>query len=723
MKKKYRNLFIGLGFPISSILALSMISCKKNETSEEQSNNDVVIKQEIDRINNLNLSLKSLTLFKNELNSNTVLDNINGFSKIQGFNYSINTFEDNGQSINFTIKITSTSFSNQEGISKEFKLLYIDLTPYLINEKERISGIQFKKQFSESQIINIKTDPQKILDYVIYFELHKDWFNYQISNFELTNTNFSFNIKINFKINDVRVETTNKLSFDYSISNDAEGQLEPGWSYKSDTKPEEVNQFSIDHLQKLHFNYPNYKGNLVTLKADGEPTFNYPGDPSNTPTGPFQFAKEGIIPTEKHLELSKRVFSVTFNNTTESIGTCWILDYKLTNDGSYPLTWYFGTNAHVLDDLKVANDKNYPEKFGKWDPNIFDQTSNIEGDYRDENTRWIDLWKLNHEKIKPNEQITSTIGSPDDFWTKTTVNMFDSTKDTNYIGVYKEGYYVENPPAKTIFTGNDFLTTSPKDSSTNSFSNNEEYADFGVFELTFENEQQARQATNNYAEWEKDKQFKYRESDLINNPENQTSKVYDLGFPQVGNSGSHASRTVSTNTNKVLYDQGKTDPNQGLSKSQHYNTWTHTYGGFDGHIAMPWFGYDYEWVDNNTSNSNPNNFSKKTRYATYGLIYGVNNGNMNAGSSGGLTIDENGYAIGVHFGSDNNAATGQSQAFYCGGYDYKGYYGNYNLPQYDLIRGGYPKQKNSYYDSLVKIYGKDPNFKTNLFPNGLTSRR
>ena len=105
MKKKYRNLFIGLGFPICSILALSMISCKKNETSEEQSNNDVVIKQEIDRINNLNLSLKSLNLFKNQLNSNNVLDNINGFSKIKGFNYSINTFKDDGQSINFTIKI------------------------------------------------------------------------------------------------------------------------------------------------------------------------------------------------------------------------------------------------------------------------------------------------------------------------------------------------------------------------------------------------------------------------------------------------------------------------------------------------------------------------------------------------------------------------------------------------------------------------------------------
>ncbi|MBR2055529.1 MAG: DUF31 family protein, partial [Mycoplasmataceae bacterium] len=659
-------------------------------------------------------------LFKNQLNSNTILDNIKGFTKNKDFDYSINSFEDNGQSISFTIKITSTSSSKQEVISKEFKLLYIDLTPYLIREKERISGIKFRNQFSENQLINIKTNNQRILDYINYFELHKDWFNYEIFNFELTDTQFNLNIKVKFKTNDFRVEQTDKLSFNYTISNDVE-DLEPGWSYKSDTKAEEVNQFSIEHLKKLHFNYPNYKGDLVTLKADGEPTHNYPGDPSNTPTGPFQFAKKGIIPTEKHLELSKRVFSVTFNNTTESIGTCWILDYKLTNDGSYPLTRYFGTNAHVLDDLKVENDTNYPEKFGKYDPNIFDQTSQIQGNYITQNTRWIDLWKLNHEKIEPNEQITSTMGSPDKFWTKTTVNMFDKSKDTDWVGIYKEGYYVENPPAKTIFLGNDFLTTSPKDSSTNSFSDKEEYADFGVFELTFENEQQARQATNNYAEWEKDKQFKYRESDLVNNPENQTSKIYELGFPQDGNNGSHASRTVSTNTNQVLYDQGKTDPNQGLSKSQHYNTWTHTYGGFDGHIAMPWFGYNYEWIDNNLSATS--NFNKTTSYATYGLIYGVNNGNMAPGSSGGLTIDENGYAIGVHFGSDNNAATGQSQAFYCGGYDYKGYYGNYNLPQYDLIRGGYPKQKNSYYDSLVKIYGKDPNFKTNLFPNGLTSRR
>ena len=46
-------------------------------------------------------------------------------------------------------------------------------------------------------------------------------------NFELTDTQFSLKIKVNFKINDFSVEQTDKLSFNYTISNDVE-DLEPG---------------------------------------------------------------------------------------------------------------------------------------------------------------------------------------------------------------------------------------------------------------------------------------------------------------------------------------------------------------------------------------------------------------------------------------------------------------------------------------------------------------
>ncbi len=497
--------------------------------------------------------------------------------------------------------------------------------------------------------------------------------------------------------------------------------IPPGWSIKSDTTPEQVNQYPISHLKEYHFNFPNYDNNLVTLKAEGEPTHNYPGD-ENTPTGEKQFAKEGVIPTQKHLELAKRVFSVTFDNTTDFIGTCWILDYKLTSDGSYPRTFYFGTNAHVLDDLRVANDTNYPEKFGSWDPNKYNDITKTMGKYRGLNTRAISLYKINVDNVQLGKKIdNSPLGQSNDIWDVTTINMFDNSKSTDYVGEYNKGYYINKPPAKTIFLGNDFLKTSPSQYSTNSFSDREEYADFGVFELTFESSEQAQRVTNNYANWPKDQQFKYRETDLVSHPNHQTDKVYDFGFPQIGLE-TPAIRNIATNTNQVLYDKGTSDKNQGLSESKNYNTWTNKPGGkFDGFIAMPWFGYEYETYDNNKSNQS--NYVVKTKYATHGLIYAINNGNLAPGSSGGLTVDEDGYAIGVHFGSDNNAATGQSQAFYCEGYNYKGYYGDWNLPQYDLIRGGYPLQKNSYYDGLVKIYGKDPNFKTALFPNGLGYRR
>lgn len=483
--------------------------------------------------------------------------------------------------------------------------------------------------------------------------------------------------------------------------------LEKGWTYKTNTTSDEVLQFDIEHNKKLHFNYPVYKGNKVSLKADGSPSFNYPGQ-GITPGNP---SKEDIIPTDKHAQLAKQVYSVNFKNGADIGGTAWILDYKLTNDGSYPLTWYFGTNAHVLDDLKVKDDKLYPEKFGNWNP--------INKRFNATNTEGISLLQIRNPEGNK-EYPDSLQGLSNDIWKQTTIYFRNENPDNGeqLVNGLWSGYYKDNPPVKTIFTGNDFLTISPSDSSINSFSTKEECADFGVFELTFESEQQARETTNNYAEWNEDLKFKYYQEDLLKNPSLQTDHVYEIGFPEDSNDGGMSIRRVSANMN-AKDDTIDNYTNKGLSTSQHYNSFNRDKKGiYDGMIAMPWFGYVYDWVDNNDLN-NP---LRTTSFSTYGLIYGVNNGCMRPGSSGGLTIDDNGYALGIHFSSDYNAATGSSQAFYSSGFDYKGYYGNHNIPQYDLIRGGYPKQKNSYYDGLVGWYGKDVNFKTRLFPNGLTSR-
>ncbi|WP_033160141.1 MIP family Ig-specific serine endopeptidase [Mycoplasmoides alvi] len=495
-----------------------------------------------------------------------------------------------------------------------------------------------------------------------------------------------------------------------------------GWWVKNNATAAQANQYPIGHIigssnnlstnpsnKPIFFNYPHYDstGKYATLKSDGEPVHNYPSP--GVQSGPNQFSQDGFISTEKHVQLAKQVFSVGFHNGSEMIGTCWILDYKLTDDESYPLTWYFGTNAHVLDDLKVADDRLYPEKFGQYNP--------VSNTYRTLNTSSISLWRLINPKV--GVVVDSGSSNNSEYWAETQISFCNNDKWGEH-GI-EEGYYLNKTPLKTIFTGNDFLTTSPKDDSTNSYSDREEYADFGVFELTFENEQQARIATNDYYNWPENKKFKYHRDDLLNNPSLRTNRVYELGYPQV-QGGYTATRSVSINLNKQSYNSGIKDEPNGFSRSINYNTWINSEGTYDGHIAMPFFGYQYEWVDNSIEYLPNESSIKKTPYSTYGLIYAIDNGNMAPGSSGALVVDENGYALGIHFSSDNNAATGSAQAFYCKGYDYKGYYGNYNLPQYDLIRGGYPKQKGSYYDGLVKLYGKDSNFKTRLFPNGLISR-
>lgn len=415
-----------------------------------------------------------------------------------------------------------------------------------------------------------------------------------------------------------------------------------GWTYKTNTKASDVNQFDIEHNKRFHFNYPIYKDNLVSMKADGAPIHNVPGPGI---IGGKE-SLENVLTSEKHVQLAKQVYSIGFHNGSEKIGTAWILDYKLTNDNSYPITWYFGTNAHVLDDLKVKNDKLYPEKFGEWndDKNIF----------RTINTEAISLWYLNNPiKDKVYKDNYSNID-----WSETRINFYNSTPPPGEIinGAFWKGYYLENPPIKTIFVGNDFLKTSPKDSAINSYSLKEEYADFGVFELTFQNEEQARKTTNDYANWDEEFKFKYHKEDLLKNPLLETEKVYTVGFPQNGSTGGVPYRVISVNENIHDYNN-KTYKGNGLGTSPHYNSWTGKPGKYDGHIAMPWFGYTYEYVDNTDNGDDP---VRKENFSTHGLIYSTNNGCMRPGSSGALVVDDNGYALGVHFSSDYNAASGSA---------------------------------------------------------------
>jgi len=89
------------------------------------------------------------------------------------------------------------------------------------------------------------------------------------------------------------------------------------------------------------------------------------------------------------------------------------------------------------------------------------------------------------------------------------------------------------------------------------------------------------------------------------------------------------------------------------------------------------------------------------------------------GASGTSVRNQKNELVAIYHAKYDSSKTGLAAAFRSEGYDYQGLYGNYNLPQYDLIYGGGKDQteKKSYREAMKDIY-QNNNIKTALFPDG-----
>ncbi|MBR2055528.1 MAG: hypothetical protein IJ970_00540, partial [Mycoplasmataceae bacterium] len=183
--KKYKNLFIGLSLPISLALLPTIVSCKDNKTKVENNVEQEIsnkLEQEVTRVNSLKLSLNTTLLFKDQITKDNLLTYINGFNKKNNFNYSIDQFANDGNSIKFKIKIT---FNGHSKLSKEFSFNYDDLTPHLSNEQARLNSLTIPDQtFSQSKIDSINEN--NILD-TIGIKIYNE-FDYEIFNFKKNTT-------------------------------------------------------------------------------------------------------------------------------------------------------------------------------------------------------------------------------------------------------------------------------------------------------------------------------------------------------------------------------------------------------------------------------------------------------------------------------------------------------------------------------------------------------
>ncbi|QEX47638.1 DUF31 family protein [Mycoplasmoides gallisepticum] len=124
-------------------------------------------------------------------------------------------------------------------------------------------------------------------------------------------------------------------------------------------------------------------------------------------------------------------------------------------------------------------------------------------------------------------------------------------------------------------------------------------------------------------------------------------------------------------------------------------------------------GYVYNYIKDTESTY------KGNQYTNYGLGYSLSSWQPLGGASGSSVRTIDNKLIGINFAVADGTGvslTAFTQAFRSEGETYNGFYGKYQLEEYDLIYGGGKKQRTSYREALKSLKA---NIKTALFPNGI----
>lgn len=425
--------------------------------------------------------------------------------------------------------------------------------------------------------------------------------------------------------------------------------------------------------------HPDDKDNAIII-ANGGPKTDMEGQERVS-------ALEGYITNDKYLNLAKRSVSLNFyDGNGPHMGTGWILDYKLSENNSYPLTWYFATNAHVAYNLLIHNDYNGYNSY-------YSQHESLR-------TKELRLRKVNNPIVGSKYYGNSQQNKSNYEQVIVPLARLDySSGSAQYV-------YDENPLVKTVFIATDFLKSDPSDYNKDPrWVSKKETADFAVIEVTFENEQDAKSITNNYANWPKEDQFHIAPS-LLTQGSIKENDYYTFGFPNIIESGFVDTIRIYCNQRKDIDINNPPNHGSSLSNSTYYSSYDDVIPGskgmYDGVLNFSWF-----------SQSNP--FTKES-YLYWGLFYTLRHDDLPPGASGSMMMNSKKETLGIQFAMDNTTDYGIIQALRSEGYNYSGKYKWYNPEPYDLVYGGFSNQKNSYKDSLFKV--KPSNYKTNLFPNG-----
>ncbi|EXU61420.1 Ig-specific serine endopeptidase MIP [Mesomycoplasma ovipneumoniae] len=474
-----------------------------------------------------------------------------------------------------------------------------------------------------------------------------------------------------------------------------------------------------------------------------------------------------VLPNDTYRKIAKNSFSFGIRNGRQrdpndnipnpdaekrvirsdmSFGTAAILDFEKTENGSYPLKWFFITNAHVAASLRLANDtpSDKTQVWGRDESNYSEQ-------FRQYNTWTITLTRLKNTTPVHSKLPTSIGEGFQNYYDSEEVRvkelggtLYNNGRDGQY---ERDSLLVHETPKKplnvrTIVIGTNALKSSPKDfSSQKVYQNIEEVLDFAIVEVNFDSEAQARKMTQDYFdEAQKQNHYQGREENFLDPKVYEKippTDFYGFGWPSTQNesqktldrhenAADFANRRFQVspwfNKNETLYFSN--NPEHESWKGGGEFSWTRSYRSF---VNLP--GITDYFITNPTLTSSyfeiqhaPNEKGDvSSPYLISGQGFLIDNFASGGGVSGTSIRDGNEKVYGLQFASDNAASAAFVLALRSYGYDYKGYYGKYNLPSYDIIYGS-KNQFKSYFDAMLQLYGDKSNkkLKTNLFPNGFS---
>ena len=191
-----------------------------------------LLQQEINRINNLTLSLISNTFTQDEIDKITTsnfTDKLSNWNLVTAnsskYTYEIATLNKENNKFSFTIKVTLKSDSSVSKTSKNFELIYqisASVNQDLLNEKNRIDKLDLslnKPEFTKSEIEEILKNPNSITKYLNNWS-PQNQFNYEfIINNSSDKNQLSLTIKITNQANaNTEYQTSKEFILHYQIS-------------------------------------------------------------------------------------------------------------------------------------------------------------------------------------------------------------------------------------------------------------------------------------------------------------------------------------------------------------------------------------------------------------------------------------------------------------------------------------------------------------------------